>query len=351
MKAYRLARNALFALDAERSHELTMAWLSRHPASGGLLSGKTVEDPVRLMGLSFRNRVGLAAGLDKNGEAIEAFDRMGFGFIEVGTVTPRPQRGNDRPRMFRIPSEKALINRLGFNNQGVDALVKRAACVRRHAVLGINIGKNADTPIEQAELDYLACLHKVYAVADYITVNISSPNTKNLRDLQQASRFDSLLATLADARETLTARYGARRPILVKIAPDIDDDALIGLADAARRHGIDGLIATNTTVARDAVAGLPHAHETGGLSGAPLLKAANTIVAKLRERVGPDFPLIGVGGIQSGADAASKRAAGADLVQLYTGLIYRGPGLVSECARALRDLEHEARTVNLRTVA
>jgi len=336
MKGYRLARNALFALDAERSHELTMAWLSRHPASGGVFAGRPVDDPVRLMGLQFRNRVGLAAGLDKNGEAIEAFDRMGFGFIEVGTVTPRPQRGNDRPRMFRITSERALINRLGFNNQGVDALVKRVARVRRRAVLGINIGKNADTPMEQAELDYLACLHKVYAVADYITVNISSPNTKNLRDLQQAGRFDSLLASLADARETLTARYGARRPILVKIAPDIDDEGLASIADAARKHGIDGLIATNTTVSREAVAGLAHAHEAGGLSGAPLLNASNAILAKLRERVGPDFPLIGVGGILSGADAASKRAAGADLVQMYTGLIYRGPALVGECARALR---------------
>ncbi|MDP3294581.1 MAG: quinone-dependent dihydroorotate dehydrogenase [Nevskia sp.] len=337
MKAYRLARSALFALDAERSHELTMALLSRHPASGGLLSGRIVADPVRLMGLDFRNRIGLAAGLDKNGEAIEAFDRMGFGFIEVGTVTPRPQPGNPRPRMFRLPSERALINRLGFNNQGVDALVKRAGRVRRHAVLGINIGKNADTPMEQAELDYLACLHKVYAVADYLTVNISSPNTKGLRELQQASRFDSLLSALGDAREQLTARYGVRRPILVKIAPDIDEEALIGIADAARRHGIDGLIATNTTITRDAVAGLPHAHETGGLSGAPLLKASNAILARLRERLGPDYPLIGVGGVMSGADAAAKRAAGADLVQIYTGLIYRGPRLVPECARALRD--------------
>ena len=336
MKGYLLARNALFALEAERSHELTMAWLSRHPASGGVFAGRTVEDPVRLMGLDFRNRVGLAAGLDKNGEAIEAFDRMGFGFIEVGTVTPRPQPGNPRPRMFRLPSEKALINRLGFNNQGVDALVKRAGRVRRRAVLGINIGKNADTPMEQAELDYLACLHKVYAVADYITVNISSPNTKGLRELQQASRFDSLLASLASAREALAERYGARRPILVKIAPDIDDEALIGIADAARRHGIDGLIATNTTVSRDAVAGLPHADEAGGLSGGPLLEASNRILQRLRERVGPDFPLIGVGGVMSGADAAGKRAAGADLVQVYTGLIYRGPGLVAECARAMK---------------
>lgn len=336
MKGYLLARNALFALEAERSHELTMAWLSRHPASGGVFAGRTVEDPVRLMGLDFRNRIGLAAGLDKNGEAIEAFDRMGFGFIEVGTVTPRPQPGNPRPRMFRLPSEKALINRLGFNNQGVDALVKRAGRVRRRAVLGINIGKNADTPMEQAELDYLACLHKVYAVADYITVNISSPNTKGLRELQQASRFDSLLASLASAREALAERYGARRPILVKIAPDIDDEALIGIADAARKHGIDGLIATNTTVSRDAVAGLPHADEAGGLSGGPLLEASNRILQRLRERVGPDFPLIGVGGVMSGADAACKRAAGADLVQVYTGLIYRGPGLVAECARAMK---------------
>ncbi len=336
MRGYRFARRALFALDAERSHELTMAMLSRYPASGAFMAGGLVEDPVRLMGLEFRNRIGLAAGLDKNGEAIEAFDRMGFGFIEIGTVTPRPQPGNPRPRMFRLPEERALINRLGFNNHGVDALVSRASRARRRAVLGINIGKNADTPMEQAEYDYLACLHKVYAVADYITVNISSPNTKGLRELQQAQRFDQLLAKLADARETLASRHGRRRPLLVKIAPDIDDEQLASIAESARRHGIDGLIATNTTVARDAVEHLALAEESGGLSGAPLRARAAAVLRRLREHVGPDYPLIGVGGVLSGGEAAARFDDGADLVQIYTGLIYRGPGLVHDCARALQ---------------
>ncbi|GAC1631346.1 MAG: quinone-dependent dihydroorotate dehydrogenase [Nevskia sp.] len=337
MSGYGLARGALFALDAERSHELTMAALARLPAAGGLLAGPLVDDPVTLMGLAFRNRVGLAAGLDKNGAAIEAFDRMGFGFIEIGTVTPRPQPGNARPRMFRLPAANALFNRLGFNNRGVDALVRRAAKARRRAVLGINIGKNADTPLEQAEYDYLAGLHKVYAEADYITVNISSPNTKGLRELQQAARFDQLLEKLGDARETLAERHGGRRrPLLVKIAPDMDDEQLMAIAEAARRHGIDGLIATNTTTAREAVAHLPHGAETGGLSGQPLRERATEVMRQLRSLLGPDYPLIGVGGIGSGADAVERCAAGANLVQIYTGLIYRGPGLVSECARALK---------------
>ncbi|MDB5986562.1 MAG: quinone-dependent dihydroorotate dehydrogenase [Nevskia sp.] len=335
MNLYPLARAALFRMDAERSHELTIAMLSRHPHSGGLLAGRSVADPVRLMGLDFRNRIGLAAGLDKNGECIEAFDRMGFGFIEVGTVTPRPQAGNPRPRMFRLPAQQALINRLGFNNQGVDALVARAARARRHAVLGINIGKNADTPLELAEYDYLACLHKVYPVADYIVVNISSPNTVGLRQLQEADRFEQLLVKLGEARETLAQRHGKRRPLLVKIAPDMDDAQLLAIADAARRHGIDGLIATNTTVARPGLETQPMAAEQGGLSGAPLRARADAVLARLRSSVGADYPLIGVGGILSGADAEAKRKAGADLLQIYTGLIYRGPGLVAECARAV----------------
>ena len=282
MRGYRLARRALFALDAEHAHELTMALLSRHPASAGVLAGRLIRDPVRLMGLEFRNRIGLAAGLDKNGEAIEAFDRMGFGFIEIGTVTPRPQPGNERPRMFRLPEASALINRLGFNNQGVDALVKRAGRARRSAVLGINLGKNADTPMEQAEHDYLACLHKVYAVADYVTVNISSPNTKGLRELQQAQRFDQLLAKLADARETLSERHGRRRPLLIKIAPDVDSGQLAAIAESVRRYGIDGLIATNTTIARAEVEHLRHGQETGGLSGAPLRERSTAVIRELR---------------------------------------------------------------------
>ena len=342
MSLYRIARQALFALDAERSHELTMATLARLPASGGWLAGPPVDDPVDLMGLRFRNRVGLAAGLDKNGEAIEAFDRMGFGFIEIGTVTPRPQPGNARPRMFRLPEARALINRLGFNNQGVDALVPRAARAKRSAVLGINIGKNADTPLEQAEYDYLACLHKVYAEADYVTVNISSPNTRGLRELQKSARFDQLLEKLGDARETLATRTGQRKPLLVKIAPDMDDEQLLAIADAVKRHGIDGLIATNTTIAREAVAHLPHGAEAGGLSGQPLRARATDVVRQLRSLLGPDYPLIGVGGIQSGTDAIERCQAGANLVQIYTGLIYRGPGVVSECASALKAAMRES---------
>ncbi|WP_029923225.1 quinone-dependent dihydroorotate dehydrogenase [Nevskia soli] len=336
MFLYPLVRPLLFSLDAEHVHEMTVAWLSRHPDMAGMLAGGTVEDPVRLMGLEFRNRVGLAAGLDKNGECIEAFDRMGFGFIEIGTVTPRPQAGNPRPRMFRLPHERAIINRLGFNNQGVDALVARATRARRRAVLGINIGKNADTPIERAEDDYLICLGKVYPVADYITINISSPNTAGLRDLQQSGRFDQLLRKLTDAREQLSDRHGKRRPLLIKIAPDIDDAQLIDIAQTARERGIDGLIATNTTITRTGVEHRALAKEAGGLSGAPLRPLADRVLRRLRQAVGPDFPLIGVGGILSGADAAARREAGADLVQIYTGFIYRGPGFIGDCARALR---------------
>ena len=336
MLLYPLARPLLFSLDAEHVHEMTIAWMSRHPDMAGMLAGHTVVEPVRLMGLEFRNRVGLAAGLDKNGECIEAFDRMGFGFIEIGTVTPRPQPGNPRPRMFRLPRERAIINRLGFNNQGVDALVARATRARRRAVLGINIGKNADTPIERAEDDYLSCLSKVYPVADYITINISSPNTVGLRDLQQSGRFDQLLRKLSEAREQLSDRHGKRRPLLIKIAPDIDDAQLLDIAQTARERGIDGLIATNTTVTRTGVEHSPLANEAGGLSGAPLRPLADRVLRRLRAAVGPDFPLIGVGGILSGANALARRNAGADLVQIYTGFIYRGPGFIGECARALR---------------
>ena len=333
---YGLAREALFTLDPEHSHELTLALLARFPAlATAPFAGRVPDDPVELMGLRFRNRVGLAAGLDKNGDCIEAFERLGFGFIEIGTVTPRPQPGNPRPRLFRLPQQQALINRLGFNNKGVDHLVHRARAASCKAVLGINIGKNADTPVENAADDYEHCLRKVYACAGYVTVNISSPNTRNLRDLQEGQRLEALLARLAQARETLAQQHGRAVPLLVKVAPDLDAAALGQLAAVARGAGINGLIATNTTVQRPGLERVAHADEAGGLSGAPLRPLALDALRALRRAVGADYPLVGVGGILSGDQARERREAGADLVQVYTGFIYRGPGLVAECARAL----------------
>jgi dihydroorotate dehydrogenase len=333
---YGLAREALFALDPELSHDLTLALLARAPRlATAPFQGRVPDEPVELMGLRFRNRVGLAAGLDKNGDAIEAFDRLGFGFIEVGTVTPRPQPGNPKPRLFRLPAHRALINRLGFNNKGVDHLVARAQESSCRAVLGINIGKNADTPVEAAAADYEHCLRKVYPWAGYVTVNISSPNTRNLRDLQERERLQPLLDGLRRARDALAQRHGRRVPLLVKVAPDLDEAALAAVAGTARELDIDGLIATNTTIQRPGLKGVPRAAEPGGLSGAPLRPLALAALRSLRAQLGPDFPLLGVGGILSGGDAAERRAAGADLVQIYTGFIYRGPALVAECARAL----------------
>ncbi|MGQ0618487.1 MAG: quinone-dependent dihydroorotate dehydrogenase [Panacagrimonas sp.] len=333
---YRLARTALFRLDAETAHELAMMSFRRFPRlATAPFCAAAVDDPVTLLGLRFRNRVGLAAGLDKNGECLAAWSRLGFGFVEVGTVTPRPQPGNPRPRMFRLPEHEALINRLGFNNKGVDHLI---ACVRQsdfRGVLGINIGKNADTPIERAADDYLICLRKVYAHASYITVNISSPNTKNLRDLQDEQKLNQLLSALAAEREAQTQRLGRRVPLLVKIAPDVSEAQIEAVAVAARTNGIDGLIATNTTLSRPSITGHVHAAETGGLSGSPLRPLADATLAMLRTKLGSDFVLVGVGGIVSATDALAKRRAGADLVQLYTGFIYHGAGLVHDCARAL----------------
>lgn len=339
-EAYRRARGLLFRLDAERSHEWTLAALRAAPRLATWPFARTVaEDPVELMGLRFRNRIGLAAGLDKNAEAVEAFGRLGFGFIEVGTVTPRPQPGNPRPRLFRLPAQQALINRMGFNNHGVDALVERVRRLRERrrfdGVLGINIGKNFDTPIDQALDDYRCGLEKVYAWADYVTVNVSSPNTKNLRDLQEKSRLEALLGGLMQARTRLADRHGRRVPLLLKIAPDVDAAGLVGIATAAREAGIDGLIATNTTIGRPGLDRHPLAGEAGGLSGAPLKPLSDQVLTDLRAAVGDGFPLIGVGGVLSGADAAYKIELGADLVQLYSGLIYRGPELVSECIQAV----------------
>jgi dihydroorotate dehydrogenase len=332
---YPLARTALFRLDAERAHELTLATFRHWPKlATAPFCGQAVSAPVELMGLRFTNAVGLAAGLDKNGECIEAWSRLGFGFIEVGTVTPRPQPGNPRPRMFRLPAQQALINRLGFNNRGVDHLLGEVAQADYRGVLGINIGKNADTPIERAADDYLLCLRKVYRAAGYVTVNISSPNTRNLRDLQDEQRLEALLRALAAERAQLAQQHGKHTPLLVKIAPDVSDTQLDHIARLARTLGVDGLIATNTTVSRPGLDGEALAREAGGLSGAPLRPLACDTLRRLRACVGPGYPLIGVGGIGSAADARERLAAGADLLQLYTGFIYRGPTLIGECARA-----------------
>lgn len=334
---YTLARTALFSIDAERAHDLTLELFRRAPQlATAPFARAAVDDPVELLGLEFRNRVGLAAGLDKNGACLRAWDRLGFGFVEVGTVTPRPQPGNPKPRMFRLPEHQALINRLGFNNLGVDALLRNVDEADFGGVLGINIGKNATTPIENAVDDYRLCLQKVYAAADYVTVNISSPNTKNLRDLQDESRLHALLSDLVATAAGLAQRHGKRVPLLVKIAPDVSIEQLDGVVTAAREAGVDGLIATNTTIDRAAVQGSEHASEAGGLSGAPLRTASTETLRRLRQRVGSDFVLVGVGGVMSGADARAKREAGADLVQIYTGFIYRGPSLIAEAARALK---------------
>jgi dihydroorotate dehydrogenase len=288
------------------------------------------------MGLEFKNPVGLAAGLDKDAAHIDALARLGFGFIEVGTVTPRPQPGNPRPRLFRLVERDALINRFGFNNVGVDEFLRNVARARWRGVLGINIGKNADTPEERAIEDYAIGFEKVYAAASYVTVNISSPNTKNLRDLQQHEQLNGLLQRLSSMREKLQDRHGKRTPLALKIAPDLDEPQIQAIADAVRRHGIDAVIATNTSVSRAGVEGTRHAEEAGGLSGAPIRQRATEVLKKMNSYLKGETALIGVGGIRRGADAAEKMRAGASLVQLYTGLIYRGPDLVAECASACR---------------
>lgn len=333
---YPLARQALFRLDAETAHELTIGLLSRFPRPAGLLSGRIAPAPCKVMGLDFPNPVGLAAGLDKNGACIDAWAALGFGFVEVGTVTPRPQPGNPKPRMFRIESRQALINRLGFNNHGVDALLERIRAVRYRGILGINIGKNFDTPLERAADDYLHCLEKVYPVASYVTVNISSPNTQGLRELQKGEALDDLLVKLKRTQAQLTDRHGRYVPLAVKIAPDNDVAQLQSIVDALRFHRMDAVIATNTTISRADLESEPQAREVGGLSGSPLREPSTAVVRKLQSLLAGELPIIGVGGILSGADAAAKRKAGASLVQIYTGFIYRGPALIRECVEALR---------------
>jgi dihydroorotate dehydrogenase len=334
---YALARPLLFALDAERSHELGLA-LADSAARAGLLRPPASAHgtrPVRVMGIDFPNRVGLAAGLDKDGRHVDALAAFGFGFIEVGTVTPRPQPGNPRPRLFRLPEAGAIINRFGFNSAGLDAMLASLAQRRWRGVLGINIGKNFATPLERAADDYALALDRVHAAADYVTVNISSPNTAGLRQLQDQAELDSLLARLANERARLADRDGRRVPLALKVAPDLDEAAIRHIAAAVRRHRIDALIATNTSTTREGVAQLRHADESGGLSGAPIRARSLQVLKRFAGELGGEVPLIGVGGIQSGLDAAERIAAGASLVQLYTGLIYRGPGLVDECLRRI----------------
>jgi dihydroorotate dehydrogenase len=327
---YGLARPFLFALDPETAHRFTLGL-------AGFLSFPAVPAcPVETMGLKFPNPVGLAAGLDKDAAHIDALARMGFGFLEVGTVTPRPQPGNPRPRLFRIRQEEALINRFGFNNVGADEFLRNVGRARWKGVLGINIGKNADTPAERATQDYEIGLEKVYSRASYVTINISSPNTRGLRDLQNQSQLDELLKRLEKKRMLLAEKHGKRVPIALKVAPDLEDAQIQSIADAVRRHRIDAVIATNTSVSRGGVEGLKHAAEAGGLSGAPIRQRATEVLRKMHSHLKGEAALIGAGGIMSGADAAEKMAAGASLVQLYTGLVYRGPGLVSECVSACR---------------
>ncbi len=337
---YSLARPLLFSLDPEQAHDLTLPAL-RSAASAGLtrLLPRPTPDPRLVMGITFPNPVGLAAGLDKDGAYIDGLAALGFGFIEIGTVTPRAQPGNPKPRMFRLPRAQALINRMGFNNGGADAFVRNVQASRfyqeKQGILGLNIGKNADTPIERATDDYLHCLDKVYPYAAYVAVNISSPNTKNLRQLQQASELDVLLSALKQAQARLADTHGRYVPLALKIAPDLDNDQIETIADALMRHHIDGVIASNTTITRDAVQGLAHADEAGGLSGAPVRDLSTRVIRALHRAFKGEIPIIGVGGILSGAHARDKMDAGASLVQLYTGLIYRGPSLVRECAEAV----------------
>lgn len=337
---YSLARPFLFGLDAERAHDLGLSALDRlqRLGLGRLAAARIAPMPTRAFGLQFPNPVGLAAGLDKNGEYIDALFGLGFGHVEVGTVTPRPQPGNPRPRLFRLPRHRAIVNRMGFNNLGVDALVRNVAQVRRRdrGVLGINIGKNKDTPNERAAEDYLACLEKVYPLADYVTVNISSPNTAGLRELQEEQALRNLVSQLRERQAALAARHGRHVPLLVKVAPDLNDRDIDAAARVLGDLAVDGVIATNTTIARVGVEDEPLAREAGGLSGAPLMGQATLVLRRLRARLPESVPLIGVGGIMSGADAAAKMAAGAALVQLYSGLVYRGPALVAESVEAMR---------------
>ena len=335
---YSLLRPLLFRLDPETAHHLTLGGLKTANALGlsRLIAKRPPDNPRTVMGLTFPNPVGLAAGLDKNGECIAGLAALGFGFIEIGTVTPQPQSGNPQPRLFRLPGAQGIINRMGFNNGGVDALIENVQRAKYQGILGINIGKNAATPIGKAADDYLICLRKVYAHASYVTVNISSPNTRNLRQLQGGDELDALLAQLKAEQLRLSDAYGKYVPIALKIAPDLDNEQINQIAALLVKHRIDGVIATNTTLSREGVEHLPHGAETGGLSGAPVRDKSTAVIRQLAAELQGALPIIGAGGILSGKDAAEKIGAGAALVQLYSGLIYRGPALVGECCATIR---------------
>jgi dihydroorotate dehydrogenase len=335
---YALAKPFLFALDAERAHELGLRAieLAYRTGTSALLARRPPPLPVRVFGIDFLNPVGLAAGLDKNAAHVDALAALGFGFIEVGTVTPKPQVGNPKPRLFRLADRNAIINRLGFNNGGVDALLKNLECSRFSGVLGINIGKNKDTPNERAVDDYLYCLERVYPRASYVTVNISSPNTQGLRDLQEEAALTRFIGRLREAQEALAAKHGQRKPMLLKIAPDLSAVEMDAIAHVLLAAKVDGLICTNTTIARGEIAGHRLAGEMGGLSGAPVFAASTAVLRGMVDRLGAAVPVIGVGGILRGADALRKREAGAALVQIYSGMIFRGPALIGECVDAWR---------------
>jgi len=326
-------------MDAERSHDLSLKWLSRIEKSvfRGLITQKLVEDPVEVCGITFANRVGLAAGLDKNGSCIDAFAAMGFGHIEIGTVTPRAQAGNPKPRLFRLPQAKALINRFGFNNLGVDNLIENVKAAKFDGVLGINIGKNFDTPVDKANDDYLICLEKVYPYASYITINISSPNTADLRKLQFGQALDDLISAIKDSQVLLEQKHNKYVPILIKIAPDLSSEEVAELVQTFKKHKVDGVIATNTTFSRKGVDGLKHSDEKGGLSGKPVFESSNQVIKWIVEQAEGQFPVIGVGGICSAADAQEKMEAGASLVQIYSGFIYKGSALIHAISKRLKN--------------
>lgn len=332
MNLYPLIRPLLFSLDPETAHNLTLKLLQLAERTGlsGLSRARSTDKPVNIMGLEFKNPLGLAAGLDKNGDYIDALAALGFGFIEIGTVTPRPQPGNPKPRLFRLPEHQAIINRMGFNNFGIDHLLQQVAECRYRGILGINIGKNADTPIENATEDYLIGLRKSYLAASYITINISSPNTKNLRQLQQGDDIRYLLEALKQEQLKLQGEHGKYTPIAVKIAPDLTDEDIRRIAELLLEFNIDGVIATNTTIARDKVQGHALCNETGGLSGAPVKESSTAIIRALAAELNGKLPIIAAGGILNGGDAREKLQAGAGLVQIYSGLIYRGPELIEE---------------------